>query len=109
MRALTQRDRAHRAIAHALAALDAFVHIGGWRAEANLFERLNGANPNGRTRMVFRATIAVHADDRIRTNRLFLLRLTAEHLAPNTVTQANTSQQILISFLKSKAFVALQP
>ena len=85
---LRECDRAHCAIAHAFAALDAFVHVRAGCAIANLRERLDGANANGGTRMVLRATAGVYADHGVFGYGLFGFRLTAEHLAPNTVTQA---------------------
>ena len=88
---LRQRNGAHRAIAHTFAALDAFVHVRGWRCKADLFECVYRTDPNGWTRVVFGATVAVNTDHCVRACGLRLLRLAAEHLAPNTVTQVNTS------------------
>ena len=96
MRALTQRDRAHRAIAHALAALDALVHVGGRRTKASLRQRLNRANTHRRARVVFGTTTAVDADDRICTDGFLFFRLTAEELIPNTVAQFHTSNNLFV-------------
>jgi hypothetical protein len=101
---LCQRDSAHRAIAHAFAALDTFVHVRGWRSKTNLLQRVYRTNPNGRTRVVFGATAAAYANDCIGSDGLFLLWFAAKHLAPNTVTQVNTS--IKIYYFYNRAFCA---
>jgi len=97
--ALAQRDGSHGAIAHAFAALDALVHISGRRAVAGLFQRLYGAYPHGGARVILRTTVAVDANDGIRTDGLFLFRFTAEELTPNIVAQLNTSTKLRISLI----------